>query len=40
VFRHVQFLDYINSLNPEGLSDALLKLFNVLNTGLRCIRNW
>ena len=34
VFRHDQFHDYLNSYNPEDLSDALLKLFNVLNTPL------
>ena len=34
VFRHDQFHDYLNSYNPEDLSDALSKLFNVLNTPL------
>ena len=34
VFRHDQFHDYLNSYNAEDLSDALLKLFNVLNTPL------
>lgn len=34
VFRHDQFHNYLNSYNPEDLSDALLKLFNVLNTPL------
>jgi hypothetical protein len=34
VFKHDQFHDYLNSYNPEDLSDALLKLFNVLNTPL------
>lgn len=34
VFWHDQFHDYLNSYNPEDLSDALLKLFNVLNTPL------
>ena len=33
MFRHAQFHDYLNSHNPEDLSDALLKLFHVLNTG-------
>ena len=32
VFRHDQFHDYLNGYNAEDLSDALLKLFNVLNT--------
>lgn len=32
VFRHDQFHDYLNVYNAEDLSDALLKLFNVLNT--------
>ena len=34
VFRHDQFHDYLNSYNAEDLCDALLKLFNVLNTPL------
>ena len=34
VFRHDQFHDYLNSYNAEDLSDALMKLFNVLNTPL------
>ena len=34
VFRHDQFHDYLNGYNAEDLSDALLKLFNVLNTPL------
>ena len=34
VFRHDQFHDYLNGYNAEDLNDALLKLFNVLNTPL------
>ena len=34
VFRHDQFHDFLNGYNAEDLSDALLKLFNVLNTPL------
>ena len=34
VFRHDQFHDYLNGYNAEDLSDALLKLFNVLNMPL------
>lgn len=32
VFRHDQFHDYLNGYAAEDLSDALLKLFKVLNT--------
>ena len=34
VFRHDQFHDFLNGYNAEDLSDALLKLFKVLNTPL------
>ncbi len=34
VFRHDQFHDYLNGYNADDLSDALQKLFNVLNTPL------
>lgn len=34
VFAHDQFHDYLNGYNAEDLSDALLKLFEVLNTPL------
>ena len=34
VFRHDQFHDFLNGYNDEDLSDALLKLFKVLNTPL------
>lgn len=34
IFRHDQFHDYLNSYSAEDLSDALLKLFKILNTPL------
>jgi hypothetical protein len=34
IFRHDQFHDYLNSYPAEDLSDALLKLFKILNTPL------
>ena len=34
VFRHDQFHDFLSGYNADDLSDALLKLFNVLNTPL------
>ena len=32
IFRHDQFHDYLNGYSADDLSDALLKLFKVLNT--------